>query len=109
MDIPTGFIPVNSFEIRGRTSSTEKNLSRDTLISSTCSSIIYYERMANNGMNIDPEPPTESPALSYEIEKEKVTYLRKVAETLGNIRPQNGINGASLIQLECVGHANQGK
>ena len=60
-------------------------------------------------MNIDPEPPTESPALSYEIEKEKVTYLRKVAETLGNIRPQNEINGASLIQLEYVGHANQGK
>ena len=97
MDIPTGFIPVNSFEIRGRTSSTEKNLFRDTLISSTCSSIIYHERMANNGMNIDLEPPTESPALSYEMEKEKVTCLRKAAETLGNMRPQNGINEASLI------------
>jgi len=97
MDIPTGFIPVNSFEIRGRTSSTKKNLSRDSSMSSTCSSIIYHKRMANNSMDIDPEPPTESPALSYEMEQEKVTCLRKVAETLGNTRPQNGINKTSLI------------
>jgi len=48
-------------------------------------------------MDIDPEPPTESPALSYETEQEKVTCLRKMAETLGNTRPQNGINKTSLI------------
>jgi len=53
MDISTEFVPVNSL----RTSSTKKNLSRDSLMSSTCSSIIYHERMANNGMDIDPEPP----------------------------------------------------
>jgi len=110
MDIPTGFVPVNSFEVRERTSSTEKNLSRDSLMSSTYSSIIYHERMANNSMDIDSEPPAEFSALSYETEqKKKVTYLRKVAETLGNTRLQNGINEASLIQPECVGHANQGE
>jgi len=65
--------------------------------------------MANNGMDIDPELPAESTALSYETEQEKVTCLRKTAETLGNMRPQNGINEASLIQPERVGHANQGK
>ena len=109
MDIPIGFVPVNSFEIRGRTSSTDKNLSRDTSMSSTYSSIIYHERMANNSMDINPEPPAESPALSYEIEQEEVTHLRKTAETLGNTRPQNGTNEASLIQPEHVGHATQGK
>jgi len=86
MDIPTRFISVNSFEVRGRTFSTNKNLSRDSSMSSTRSSIIYHERMANNGIDIDPEPPTESPALSYEMEQEKVTCLRKAAETLGNMR-----------------------
>jgi len=65
--------------------------------------------MANNSMDIDPEPPAESPALSYETKQEKVTRLRKAAETLGNMRPQNGTNKAFLIQPECVGHATQGK
>ena len=109
MDISTGFVPVNSFEVRGRTSSTKKNFSRDSLMSSICSSIIYHERMANNNMDIDPEPPAESPALSYEMEQEKVTCLRKAAKTLGNTRPQNEINKAFPIQLERVGHANQGE
>jgi len=63
--------------------------------------------MANNGMDIDPEPPAEFPALSYEMEQEKITRFKKVAETLGNMRLQNEINEASPIQPECVGHANQ--
>jgi len=62
--------------------------------------------MANNGMDIDPEPPAEFPTLSYEMEQEKITHFKKVAETLGNMRLQNGINEASPIQPECVGHAN---
>jgi len=48
MNIPIGFISVNSFEVRERTSSTEKNFSRNSLMSSTRSSIIYHEIMANN-------------------------------------------------------------
>jgi len=35
MDILTGFVPVNGFEVRERTSSTEKNFSRDFSISLT--------------------------------------------------------------------------
>ena len=68
MDIHTGFVPVNGFEVRGRTSPTEKNFSRDSSMSSTRSSIIYHERMANNSMDIDQEPTVESPALSYKME-----------------------------------------
>jgi len=83
MDIPTGFVPVNGFEVRGRTSSTEKNFSRDSSMSLTQSSIIYHERMANNGMDIDQEPTVESSALSYETEQEKALCLGKVTETSG--------------------------
>ena len=60
--------------------------------------------MANNGMDVDPDPPTDSPALSYEMEQEKLLCLRKVAESLNNTRLQNGNNEASPIQLECAGH-----
>ena len=55
-------------------------------MSSTRSSIIYHERMANNGMDVNSDLPTDSPALSYEIEQEKLLCFRKVAETLNNMR-----------------------
>jgi len=58
--------------------------------------------MAKNGMDIDTEPSAESLALSYEIEQEKVTCLRKVAETLGNTRPQNGIKRPPLFNQNMV-------
>jgi len=109
IDFPTGFVPVNSFEIRGRTFSTEKNLSRDSSMSSTQSSIIYHERMANNSMDVDQEPTIKSPALSYEMEQEKALHLSKATETLDNTRPQNRNNEATLIQPECAGHVNQGE
>ena len=44
MDLPTGFVPVNSSEVRGRTLSTEKNHSRDSSMSFTVSFVIYHER-----------------------------------------------------------------
>ena len=109
MDIPTGFVLVNSFEVRGRTSSTEKNLSRDSSMSLTQSSIIYHEKMANNSMDIDQDPTVESPALSYEIEQEKALHLSKATETSGNMRLQNKNNKATPINLECTGNVNQGK
>ena len=68
MDKSSGISPRNNVEIRRRTFSIEINLSRDTSMSSTRSSIIYHERMANNSMDVDPDPPTDSPALSYEME-----------------------------------------
>ena len=68
MDKSSGITPSNNIEVRGRTPFIQINLSRDTSMSSTCSSMIYHERMANNGMDINPDPPTDSPALSYEME-----------------------------------------
>jgi len=73
-------------------------------MSSTQSSVIYHERMANNGMNIDSDSPTNSPALSHKTEQEKLLRSNKAAETLNNIRPQNENNVAPPIQLEHAGH-----
>jgi len=99
--------PANNVEVRGRTSSIEKNLSRDSSMSSTCSSVIYHERMANNGMVIDSNPPVESPAPSHRTKQEKVLCLRKATEAMNNIRPPNGNNEASSIQVEHARHAIQ--
>ena len=109
MDIPTGFVLVNGFEVRGKTSSTEKNFSRDSSMSLTWSSIIYHERMANNSMDINQEPTIESPALSYKTEQKKALHLSKTTETSGNMRSQNGNNETTLINLEHAGNMNQGK
>jgi len=86
MDILAGPVPVNGSEVRGRTSSTKKNYSRDMSMFSTLSSVIYHERMANNGMDVDPEPANNSPALSYEAEQEKALCFSKMTEILGNMR-----------------------
>ena len=109
MDIPIGPVPVNSSKMRGRTSSTEKNYSRDTSISSTWSSVIYHERMANNGMDVDPEPANNSPALSHRTEQEKALYFSKAIEILGNMRPQYGNNEATYSNTECIFNVNQSK
>ena len=103
MDIPIGPVPVNGSKVRGRTFSTEKNYSRDTSMSSTWSSVIYHERMANNGMDVDPEPANNFPALSYKTEQEKAI------EILGNMRPQDGNNEATHFNTECVFNVNQSK
>jgi len=107
MDIPVGFVPVHDFEVRGRTSSTEKNFSRDLSMSSTQSSVIYHERMANNSMDIDQEPVDNSPALFYEEEHEKVLCLSKATETLGNTRPLDGNNEANNTNPQCICNVNQ--
>ena len=109
MDKSSGTSPRNNVEVRGRTLSIEINLSRNTLISSTCSSTIYHERMANNGMDVDSDSPTDSPTLSYKMEQEKLLCFRKAAETLNNTRLQNGNNEAFPIQLERTRHAISNK
>ena len=110
MDLPTGFVPVNSFEVRGRTLSTGKNHSRDSLMSYTMSSVTYHERQTiSNGMDVDDEPTIESPALSYETKQENAIRLNKATENSGNTRPLYGNNEASSSKLECAGHIDQGE
>jgi len=88
MDKSTGTDPVTNNDSRDRPSQIHKNWSRDTSMSSTCSSTIYHERVAmNNVMDIDSDPSVESPVLSYEDEREKEIRLRKAAETTSITRP----------------------
>ena len=96
MDQFTETNPVNNNDIRGRSPKIYKNWSRDSSMSSIVSSTIYHERMEiNNGMDIDSDPPAESPMLSYEDERDKEICLRKAAETTNNTRLQSGNNKAS--------------
>jgi len=88
MDILAGPAPDNFDEVRGRNSSTNKNISRDSSMSSTISSVAYHKRMVNNGMNIDSELVNNSPVLSYETEQERAICFSKAAELQGNMRPQ---------------------
>jgi len=105
MDKFTGTNPVINHETRDRSPHIEKNLSRDTSMSSTCSSIIYHERVAmNNGMDVDSDLPTESPALSNETEQKKALHLSKATETTSNMRLQGGNIEASSIQANHGGH-----
>jgi len=72
MDIFIGSSPDNFDEIRGRSLSTKGNISRDSSMSSTKSSIVYHKKMEhNNVMVIDGEMDNISPALFYKIDQEK--------------------------------------
>jgi len=72
MDLPSGPYSDNYNEVRGIILFTNKNASRDSLISFTISSVVYHERMAyNNGMDDDVDINDNSFALSYEDEQEK--------------------------------------
>jgi len=102
MDKSSGTSPSNNVEVRGRTPSIKINFSRDMSMSSTCSSTIYHERMANNGMDVDPDPPTDSPALSRKTKQEKLLCFRKAAETLSNTRLQNGNSEAPPFNLNML-------
>jgi len=71
------------------------------------SSTIYHERMKlNNGMDIDSDPPVETPALSYEDKRDKEIHLRKVAKTTNNTRLQSGNNKASTTLTNHGNHVS---
>jgi len=107
MDHSIGTNPVINNDTRGRFSQIHKNWSRDSSMSSTVSSTIYHEKMElNNGMDIDSDPLVESPALSYEDEREKEIRLRKVAETTNNTRLQGVNKEASSTQVNHDNHVS---
>ena len=71
MDISKGQNPDNYDNVRGRKPSRSLTSSRNTSISSTTSSTIYYERMErNNDMDVN-EDDNFFTELSYKISQEK--------------------------------------
>jgi len=62
----------NYNEVRGRFLSANTNISRDSSISSTKSSVAYHEKIEyNNTMNIDMDMDNFSSEVSYETSQEK--------------------------------------
>ena len=107
MDHSTETNPVINNDVRGRSPQIYKNLSRDSSMSSMVSSTIYHERMElNNGMDINSDPPVESPTLSYKNKRDKEICLRKVAETTNNTRLQSRNNKASTTLTNHGNHVS---
>ena len=90
MDIPTGPIPDNYDEVRGRTLSTNRSMSRDTSMSSARLSVVYHERMVHNNSKDDDDPMDSTPELSYETEQERAFCISKVAEQQEHMRIKDG-------------------
>jgi len=64
IDIQSGLAPNNFNKVRGRTLSSNRDISRDISMSSTKLSVVYYERMTTNNANNDDDPVDASPELS---------------------------------------------
>ena len=96
MDFPTGPIPDNYDEVRGRNLSTNRSISRDVSMSSTKSSVVYHKRMVLNNLNDDNEPMDLTPALSYKTEQERALCFSKVAKQQEHIRTNDGNNEATV-------------
>ena len=85
-----GSSPNNYDKVRGRTSSLNIHISRNSLVSSTKSSVVYYERMEQNHTMIeDIDMNDVSPKLSYEMTQEKTSQVSKVAYTNNNVAYMN--------------------
>ena len=95
MDIQSGLAPNNSNEVRGRTLSSNGNISRNVSISFTKSSVVYHERMTTNNANNDNNPVDASSKLSYETEQEKAFCVSKVADQQDTMRTMGNNNEAS--------------
>ena len=70
----TGLFPDNYDEMRGRFSSPNIQVSRNSLVSSTKSLVAYHKRMeCNNTMIEDVNMDNDSPELSYKMTQEKTS------------------------------------
>jgi len=95
MDIQSGLVPNNFNEVRDRTLSSNRNISRDISMSSTKLSVVYHERMTTNNANNNNDPVNASPELSYETEQEKAFCVSKTADQQDTMRTMGDNNKAS--------------
>jgi len=95
--------PDNFNEVRGRSLSTNRNISRDSLMFSTKSLVTYHEMMANNNtMDVDDKKIDDSLALSYETDQEKALHISKAAEHQANMRTKHNNLMSSNLNPQCV-------
>ena len=82
--------PNNYNEMRGRTSSPNIQVSRNSLVSSTKSLVAYHEKIeCNNTIIEDIDMNDVSPELLYETIQEKTSWVSKAANTNNNAAPTN--------------------
>ena len=82
--------PDNYNEMRGRTSSPNIQVSRNSLVSSTKSLVAYHEKIeCNNTIIKDINMNDISPELLYETTQEKTSWVSKAANTNNNAAPTN--------------------
>ena len=90
-------IDINSDSIRERSNSSNKTSSRNTLVTSNASSVLYHERMEINNKFWDEkvENPANSFQLSYKDNDRAGNSVRKVTN-LGSIRNQQCIQSKGI-------------
>ena len=79
MDNSTGQEPANNCKVRGRTPTTDFNLSRETSIKDSGRSTPYHDRM-DDRMDCDSTSGDMAPELSYETEQELALRTSKAAD-----------------------------
>ena len=94
IDISTEQVPANNCEVRGRTSTTALNLSRESSMASSSWATPYCDRM-DNKMDCESTSKNMTPELSYETEQEKTLCTSKAADQQDPMRPMSGNNEAS--------------
>ena len=78
--------PDNYDEMRGRTISPSVQISRDSLVSSTKSSVVYHKKMERNNSTIeDVDIDNVSSRLPNEMTQEKAIQVSKAADTNNNV------------------------
>jgi len=103
IDIFAGPSPNNFDEVRGRFLLTKGNISRDSSMSSTKSSIAYHKKMeCNNIMVVDNKIDNISSTLSYKTDQEKALQVSKAAEQQVNTRFKHGNLVSSESTLQCI-------
>ena len=85
MNIITGNIPDNYNKMRDRISLPKVQFSRESSMSSTKSSVAYYEKIElNNAINKDVDMVNDFLALSYEISQKKAIQVSMAADSNTN-------------------------
>ena len=106
MDSFKGQTPANDLEVKGRTSSSATNISREPLIASSGQLTPYYNRM-DDQMDCNSKPGNNTSSLFYETEQKKAFHFNRVLETTENMRPQGGSNEATYLNPQRVLNKNQ--
>ena len=94
MDDSPGQPPAFNCEVRGRTRSPNRNISRDSSMMSSGQATPYHDRMGDN-MDCDSTVGDSAPELLYKMVQEKVLRVRKAADQQEPIRPMGGNSEAT--------------